>query len=113
MPDRAGLIWIGQQFYATPYDWEREAQQLGVCRRIRSVPRDFVLGQTWVLVAHREVLRVKDQWFPAIFHAFRPATIEYVMRGDESTHELEQLHKRRITPVLVEHAEAQQHELFR
>jgi hypothetical protein len=101
-PMRAGLIWIGEQFYPTPQDWEDEARQLGVCRRIKSVPRDFVLGETWVLVAHRKVpLTTSAFLVPAIFHAFRPEAIEYVMRGDESGSELEALKRRGISPVLV------------
>ena len=113
-PERAGLIWIGEQFYPTPQAWEREAEELGICRRIRSVPRDFVLGQTWICVAHRKGIKRRSpgtnlvELAPAIFHAFRPTVIEYVMRGDESQSELDAMTKRKIKPIIVQHAEPQQ-----
>ena len=54
---RAGLLWIGEKFYKTPADWMREAENLGVSRRIPAVPREFVLGKTVVLVAHLKAIK--------------------------------------------------------
>ena len=54
--ERAGLLWIGGQFYATPADFNREAHSVGVSRRITAVPKDLVLGETWVYLAHREAI---------------------------------------------------------
>lgn len=54
---RAGLLWIGESFYKTPADWMREAEKLGVSRRIPAVPREFVLGKTVVLVAHLKAIK--------------------------------------------------------
>ena len=51
---KAGLLWIGEQFYPTPGEFTREAEELGISRRISAVPRDFKLGETWVLFAHRK-----------------------------------------------------------
>lgn len=56
--ERAGLIWIGTQFYPTPESFTLEAYKLGISRRLTAVPRDFKLGETWVLVAHPKALRV-------------------------------------------------------
>lgn len=47
-----GLLWIGQQFYKTPGEFTREADGLGISRRIAAVPRAFKIGHTWVLLAH-------------------------------------------------------------
>lgn len=122
-----GLIWIGEQFYPTPQHWLREAGDQGVSRRIKAIPKDFVLGETWVLVAHRKAIpapscaKVYDltgdacrrreahegacgpewEYIPGIFQAFKPTAVEYVTRGDETDEELEQLEKRGITPVKV------------
>lgn len=52
LPETAGLLWIGEKFYPTADDFMREAHTLGVSRRIPAVPRNFKLGQTWVLIAH-------------------------------------------------------------
>lgn len=54
---RAGLLWIGEKFYKNPVDWMREAEQLGVSRRIPAVPREFQLGKTVVLVAHNRAIK--------------------------------------------------------
>ena len=61
LPERAGLLWIGGQFYATPADFNREANSLGVSRRITAIPKDLVLGETWVFVAHREAIARRCQ----------------------------------------------------
>lgn len=103
---KAGLIWIGKQFYETPEEWMREADEMGISRRIKSVPKDFVLGETWVAVAHVEAIPgsahpVETKPTPGIFRLFRPTGIEYVVRGDETEEELEALVKRGIEPVKV------------
>lgn len=56
LPERAGLLWIGGQFYPTPAEFNREANSLGVSRRITAIPKDLVVGETWVFVAHREAI---------------------------------------------------------
>lgn len=115
--ERQGLLWIGGSFYKHPEDWTNETIRQGISRRLSAVPRDFELGKTWVLVAHREALSVacpdcveehcdtcKDtRLIPqaAIFHAFKPTAIEYVVRGDETDEELQRLMNRGITPVKV------------
>jgi hypothetical protein len=132
-----GLLWIGGSFYAKPEDWTSEAIRQGVSRRLNTIPTDFKLGETWVLVAHREVSRKGcpecrgsgKQGMPgtdivldgavscdackgtgsipeaAIFHAFIPSAIEYVVKGDETDDQLDRLIKRGITPVEVQRAD--------
>lgn len=121
------LIWIGEQFYPTPDAWMKESSSQGVSRRIGAVPRDFVLGETWVLVAHRRAMPVVPcgepfdlvgtscaraqghpgahhsdrEYHAGIFHAFRPQAIEYVVKGTETEEELAALRERGITPVKV------------
>jgi hypothetical protein len=109
---QVGLLWVGGQFYKTPGDWLREAARLGVSRRIPAVPRGFVLGETWVFVAHRQCLPTAgvlvasdDAYKPGIFHAFKPSAVEYVVTGRESKKKLAALVERGITPVKVERVE--------
>lgn len=90
---KAGLLFIGQQFYATPGAFLNEAEQLGVSRRISQVPREFVLGETWVALAHA-------------------AAIEYVVTGEETDEELDRMAKRGITPVRVVRAGQTEFETF-
>lgn len=98
---KAGLLWIGKASYKTPQDWLREAVQMGISRRIAAVPRAFVLGHTWVLMAHRKALVTGNEAQPGIIAYFRPSRIEYVVKGDESEDELERLAKRGITLVEI------------
>jgi hypothetical protein len=101
-PERAGLLWVGSQFYPTPESFIREADRIGICRRLAQIPKDFRVGETLVFLAHREV------WFemfaeprPGIFAAFTPHAIEYVVGGDEAPEELERLVKQGCTLVKV------------
>lgn len=104
---RSGLIWIGEKFYPFPEDFIRESNAMGISRRITAVPRGFVLGETWVFVAHKkassEVENGKATYKPGIFQVYRPSSIEYVVTGEESDEELENMVKRGITPIKVEH----------
>ena len=79
---KAGLLWIGSKFYPTPKDWSIEAQRMGVSRRIPAVPKDFVLGETWVLVAHRECITRRCDCGVSCPNALNPN--ETVMVPDES-----------------------------
>jgi len=108
-----GLLWVGEKFYATPGDFTREADAMGVSRRIKAVPKGFEVGKTWVALAHRHAIYVgtefklenevtKAERVAGIFHLFRPQRIEYVVRGTESKDTLDDLEKRGITPVKVE-----------
>lgn len=100
---RHGLLWIGGQYYANVDDFKAEVLTQGVSRRIVAVPKDFRLGETWVLLAHREAMAGADgKMQPAIFQAFKPIAIEYVVKGDETAEEIEQLEKRGLTPVTIE-----------
>lgn len=126
IPEQMGLLWIGEKFYKTPSDFMKEGIEKGFCRRIPAVPKDFVLGETWVLFAHRKTIRC-DQcegagkyrgsdwndlldcprcdasgYFPAIFSAFKPERIEYIVKADDDEEKLERLAKRGITLVKLE-----------
>lgn len=102
---RAGLLWIGAKFYPVR-EFTREVAQMGVSRRITAIPREFVLGETWVLLAHKQAVPEDDgEGRPGIFHAFKPTAIEYVVKDDDPEEKLERLAERGITLVRVKHAE--------
>lgn len=50
--DHVGLIWIGEKFYPTPADFMREGIEQGISRRVSKVPRNFKLGESWVILGH-------------------------------------------------------------
>lgn len=50
--ERAVLLLVGQKFYPRFGDFLEEAIAQGISRRIKSVPKGFRVGETWVLLAH-------------------------------------------------------------
>lgn len=103
---KVGLLWVGGAFYPTPEHWTQEALKQGVSRRIPALPRGFVLGETWVFVAHRDAIPVgADEFIAGVFHAFKPRAVEFVVRGTETDEELDAMIKRGITPVRIERVE--------
>jgi hypothetical protein len=97
---RAGLIWIGEGHYSSTRAFIREADDMGISRRITSIPRGFEVGVTWVFLAHpKGMLKLVDgppdglfdkepQHRPAIFMAFKPSKIERIVKqSDYDTHQ--------------------------
>ena len=106
--DRALMIWVGAAFYPTPSDFLKEAQAKGISRHIKAPPRGFDVGEDWVFLAHINGIQSPedehanpDGFIPALFHAFRPQAIEYVVNGDEGEEKLDELEERGIELVNV------------
>lgn len=104
---RGGLLWIGTQFYSSVEMFEAEVKALGVSRRITTLPRDFKLGETWVLLAHpKGVIKpcgdLQAKYVPAIFRVWKPERIERIYKEGQRDSEAVQADiKRGITPVFV------------
>jgi hypothetical protein len=104
---QCGLLWVGEQFYKTPAAFAKEAGSMGISRRIQAVPRGFVVGETWVALAHRKAIESvfklgeEPTYKSAIFHVFRPQRIEYIVKKGDSNEKLEDLEKRGMTLVKV------------
>jgi hypothetical protein len=99
-----GLLWIGEQFYRSPEAFLLEARRVGISRRIRAIPNGFVVGQTWVLLAHRKVRFGPDQDLaPGIFYLCQPVRIEQLVTASQAQDEaaMAKLVARDITPVVV------------
>lgn len=105
---RLGLLWVGVQHYTTPGTFLAEAQQQGFSRRIARVPRGFVPGRHWVLLAHRRVFVDADGYQPGIFACFRPAAVDYVVRDQDPPDKLQRLEDRGIRLVRVSRVEDSQ-----
>lgn len=125
--EKVGLMWVGGKFYPSPEDFVKEAQRMGLSKRIAQIPKDLVVGKTWIWLAHRMVMpAIHDDecqaehpdaaanpsacscpdgprvMTPGVFHAFVPTRIEYVVKGDETEAELDALEKRGLSLVKVE-----------
>ena len=103
---RAGLIWIDERYYKRPSAFMDEAEELGISIPITAVPRGLKLGETWVLLAHPRVfykegigLQATFRTGPAVFSAFQPVRIEYVIGRMETKHKLQTLVNRGVTLV--------------
>lgn len=115
---RAGLLWIGEQFYKTPGEFLAEGVSLGFSRRINTVPKGFEIGKTWVLLAHSKAFPTVETVEPlpgmllapetvivnkpGLFYVWLPQRIEKIctesQRGSEEVLALE---KRGINPVFI------------
>jgi len=123
-PDaRAGLLWVGEQFYASPLDFNQEAETMGISRFINKPPRKFVLGETWVFLAHRKtifceecqgnkavVCECNEGMWSGVFKVFMPEAIEYIVKEDDTEEELERLEARGISLVKVIEQQQELHE---
>jgi hypothetical protein len=120
----AGLHWIGERFYKTPKDFITEGRKMGFSRRIKTVPRGFKVGETWVLLAHPKAVptpeslledfsltdeKKKDDYHPGIFQVWRPSRIEKIFfNGEANSNKIKEARKQGLTPVFV--PEDQKHE---
>lgn len=123
---RAGLLWIGEQFYPTPNHFLLESRNQGISRRISAIPRGFKMGETWIMFAHRKALTVPvrtadiepdpaqgaleiaatHEFIPGVFSIVRPTRIELILpesyrHRPDAVAFLERLSRRGVTPVYV------------
>lgn len=111
--EKCGLQFVGKKFY-TPSSFIKEAEEMGVSKRIAHIPRELELGKTWILLAHQEAgtkeIESKETLtgkaiikVPAIFYAFRPTKIEKLITEKQSKKKklMKELAEKGITPVIV------------
>jgi hypothetical protein len=94
-----------------------EAAALGISKRIKALPRGFVVGQTWVLLAHPRAVRVvsaehnallgliprEEKSEAGIFRVFRPQRVEKIINESQSKDAefMARLEKQGLTAVAV------------
>lgn len=123
---KAGLLWIGEKFYKTPNEFMREGREMGFSRRVHAVPRNFKVGETWVMLAHPKGIGCADcegtgasanpadiedpsclmchgtGKLPAIFTLWRPTRIEKLyVESQRDSEETKKAIEQGITPVFV------------
>ena len=110
-----GLLWVGEANYS-PQSFIQEALTMGVSRRIAAVPRNLKLGETWVLFAHKHLIRKhmepdgSNEDVPGVFFVFRPQSLELLVWQSEAKPEyLEDLAKRNITPIIIPDGDEDHH----
>jgi len=112
---KAGLIWVGEEFYRNVSDFETEIAKMGVSRRITNVPRGFIVGETYVLLAHRKAVMWQSpamgqepKFAPGIFRIWKPQRIEIIVTGEEPDEVIDDYIKRGLSPVKIVREEAKQ-----
>lgn len=84
--DKAGLLWIGGKNY-TPQSFKREAAQMGISRRLPSIPRGFMVGSHYVYLAHKQAA-YPEGWpdvepgakaRAGVFYVFKPTHVDLVI----------------------------------
>lgn len=100
------LMWVGMGYYKTVERFEDEAGRMGISRRIsRSLALSGNVGtDTFIMLAHREAGTYIDengdiQSARQIFSVFQPKRIEYILRGDETETQLQDMEARGITLI--------------
>jgi len=120
---------VGERYYKTPSDFQREARRLGVSKRIPFIPKELELGKTIVYLVHPKASLVREsaalqkamaivsgdatnqprlmdsekvEYKLGIFSAFIPHRAEkLIWEHDATPEELERLEERGITPVVI------------
>lgn len=105
------LMWVGEKFY-TVESFCNEGDKLGVSKAIPFIPKDFVLGNSWVYFARRNYVDKVEGSHPdpkkvkkvdGIFSGYRPTKINYVITETEAEDEelMKNLQEKGITAVVV------------
>lgn len=103
---RIGLMWVGDKYYSVQ-SFVNEGNSIGISKRIAHLPKDLVIGNTWVALAHQKAIYdfsdpANPRQLPGVFCLFRVREVQYVCRGDETDEQLTTLTDRGITPVSVQ-----------
>ncbi len=106
--EKYGLLWVGAKYY-TPEEFISESDKMGVSKAINKIPKDLILGKTWVVLAHRKVPMIREDfmsgepdYIPAIFYAFIPKAYEMLIWEKDATPErIAELEAQGIIPITV------------
>ena len=102
------IMGVGEKFY-TAQEFIQEARTMGISKRIPFVPKDLVVGETVIYLAHRKAIRVGNdyngrdaKYKPGVICSFRPQRIEQLVWESQLDDETrKRLEKRGVTPVPV------------
>lgn len=104
------LMWVGSEY--TEESFIEEAKKMGFSKRIPWIPKDFILGKSWLFLAKKNNTEVKlgkivnkrgrKPMASAIFYAVQPEAIHYLIKEEEATEKyVQELEEQGITPITV------------
>ena len=86
-PQMAGLMWVGAKYY-TPEKFIREAETMGISKKVATVPIGFELGKDIIYMAHpkavRDWLDTENPYKPGVFMVFKPTHVDLVVDSPEN-----------------------------
>lgn len=99
------VMGVGDKFY-TPEKFIKEAQSMGVSKRIQAIPQGFEMCKTWILLTHSKAGTILEndevKSVPAVFYAFKPQRIEKLMKKSDINEEIKKdFDKKGITIIEV------------
>jgi len=85
--EKAGMLWVGVKYY-TPESFMNEADEMGISKKIRSIPRGFEIGKHWIYLAHKHAIPQEahqdSPTFPGVFTVFKPTHVDLVIEDENS-----------------------------
>jgi hypothetical protein len=109
------LMFVGQDYSSNSFI--SEAKKMGVSKKINNIPKDLIIGKSWVYLARQNMIEDEEVAYhpkktkkrDAVFYAFIPQKVEYFMEKKkkedytpEEIEEVKECKKRGITIVWVE-----------
>lgn len=107
-----GLMWVGESFYPTVRDFEREAAAIGISKRLNILPKGLQPGM-WVALAHNKAVVGFDDsnngnpaadlvtYKPGVFMFFRLEKIQYVVKPGDNDETLQKFSDKNIELITV------------
>lgn len=82
--EKQALMWVGKKHYS-PESFAREANQMGISKRIANLPKDFEPGKTLVFFAHKKCITKgeEDEMAPGVFMAAKFTRFEYLVKQSD------------------------------
>lgn len=117
--DRAGLMWVGAKYY-TPRSFALEANEVGISKKVNSIPNSFDIGKTFIYLAHKQAAYdwndPKSPARPGIFSAFKPVRVDIVIADADKVPEralaIKEKLGERANIIVVKPGEPEQKELI-
>ena len=92
-PETAYMLWVGEKFY-TPESFLQESKRLGISKAVATIPKDLIVGETVVYLAHRKAVKgmvadsttltgYKEVEFPGVFATFVPTHFERLVKRSD------------------------------
>jgi hypothetical protein len=81
------LMWVGNQYYRTTEGFIAEAESLGCCKRLGTIPGDLVLNESRIFLCHDEGVKGQGK----VFGFFVATSVDLILADPEKIKKYESL----------------------